>query len=225
MLGRREKLPVAARLEGAPSSQSRTWALGSADLEELRGLLERLEGKGSILVTGSEQGVGPVATGLAAAAIAAGRRAALVECELARPRLAAQLGIDSGPGLHEYLRGEAEANRILQSLVPAGPASRRAQDPLVCVVGGEPAADQEALLATETFSHAATRLRHGYELVVFAGPWLDAPLALEAVATEAEAALVCVPPGRLEGRSGRAVRTAAKALPTEMLGAVLVGDR
>ena len=74
------------------------------------------------------------------------------------------------PGLHEYLLGDASAPQILQSAVLAGPKSRGAESPLVCVVAGRPAADGAALLASEGFRHAISKLRNAYELVVLDGP-------------------------------------------------------
>jgi len=219
---RDEKLPVLAELGGSSSGDGRVWALGRSDLAALTGLLDRLAGGSTVLVTGGEQGVGAVAIGVAAAATAAGRRAALVECELARPRIAAALGLDAGPGLAEYLRGEAEAGQILQPLVPAGPQSRRAVGPLICVAGGQPAPDQNELLGSEEFGHAVEKLAHGYDLLVLAGPWLDAGEGLSAVSAQADSALVCVPPAGLKGRAGRSVRAAAAKLSAPVAGAVLI---
>jgi Mrp family chromosome partitioning ATPase len=223
---RRDKLPVLAELgDGAKPADGRVWALQRGDLDALGKVLEGLGGSSAVLVTGSEQGVGAVSVGLAAAATAAGQRVALLECELRRPRIAAALGIAASPGLNEYLRGEVEARQTLQSLVPAGPASRRALDPLVCIAAGVPGGDGERPLGSDDFRHAVEKLRHGYDLLILAGPWLDDQEALGAVAEQADAALVCVPPERLEGRSGRAVRAASAKLPAPVAGAVLVDQR
>jgi Mrp family chromosome partitioning ATPase len=225
MLRGRDKLSVLAELDGARPSEGRVWALQRAHLDALGGVLDRLAGKPVVMVTGGEQGVEAVALGLAATAIAAGKRAALLECELARPRLAAALGLAAAPGLHEYLRGDAEAGQILQPLVPAGPQSRHAVGPLVCIAAGEPAAEPADLLGSEGYRHAVAKLAHAYDFLVLSGPWLDAPSdALAAVSAEADAALVCVPPARLTGRSGRSVRAAAARLSAPVAGAVLVGE-
>lgn len=221
-----DKLPVLAELDGAPPAEGRVWALRRDRLDAFSGLLDRLAGKRVAMVTGGEQGVEAVALGIAATAIAAGKRAALLECELARPRLAGALGLTAAPGLHEYLRGEAEAGQILQPLVPAGPQSRHAVGPLVCIVAGEAATEPGGLLASESFGHAVAKLAHAYDFLVLAGPWLDAPAeALAAVSAEADTALVCVPPARLTGRSGRSVRAVAAKLSAPVAGAVLVDQR
>jgi Mrp family chromosome partitioning ATPase len=221
MRRRGEKLPVLAELGNGTPAEGRVWSLQRADLDALGKVLEGLAGKSAVLVTGGEQGVGAVSVGLAAAATAAGRRVALLECELKRPRIAAALGLAASPGLHEYLRGEAEARQILQSLVPAGPASKRALDPLVCIAAGVPG-EQGNPLDSEGFRHAIAKLRHGYDLLILAGPWLDGGEMLAVASAEADVALVCVPPQRLAGRDGRSVRTVAKGLKAPVAGAVLV---
>jgi tyrosine-protein kinase Etk/Wzc len=132
-----------------------------------------------------------LALGLATVAAVKGSRTALVECDLPRPSLAARLGLAPTPGLSEYLREEAEAGRILQPLVPAGPASGGATAPLTCVVAGEPGSDGPALLASEAFDHAIAKLRSAYDLVVLDGPPLRDELALLAVVTQADKTLAC----------------------------------
>lgn len=132
-----------------------------------------------------------LAIGLATAAAAEGRRAALLECDLARPSLAALLGLEPAPGLHEYLRLEAEAPQILQPLVLAGPGSAAAAAPLTCIVAGRPAPDAAALLASPHFAHAIAKLRSAYDLVVLDGPSLVDP-SLPTVAAQSDAALACV---------------------------------
>jgi Mrp family chromosome partitioning ATPase len=222
MRRRGEKLAVLAELGNGTPAEGRVWSLQRADLDALGKVLEGLAGKSVVLVTGGEQGVGAVSVGLAAAATAAGRRVALLECEMKRPRIAAALGLAASPGLHEYLRGEAEARQILQSLVPAGPASKRALDPLVCIAAGVPGGEDGNRLDSEDFRHAVAKLRHGYDLLILAGPWLDGGELLATASAQADTALVCVPPERLAGRSGRSVRAVANGLEAPVAGAVLV---
>ena len=101
---------------------------------------------------------------------AAGRRTILVECDLARPRLAAHVGLAAAPGLHEYLRWEAEPADVLQPVAARpGPAADGAGDPLVCVCAGRPAAKAETLLGLQSFAHMVEKLRGAYELVLLLG--------------------------------------------------------
>lgn len=224
MLGGRRKLPVLAEIAGPAPGSSRAWALRRGDLQALAGLRGSLEGHGVVLVTGDEGLAGSVA--IAGAASAGGRRAILVECDLVRPRLAADLGLAAVPGMHEYLRWEATAAEILQPLVLAGPASRGATDPLICVVAGRRAADPATLVNLASFRHALAKLRKAYDLVVLAGPGLDSSYgSLEALAGEADTLFAAVSPAGFTGRPRRELRAALRKLPTSVAGAIVVGDR
>jgi Mrp family chromosome partitioning ATPase len=190
MLGRRAKQPVLAEIPAANGTSSRPGALGRAELQAYADLAAALAGKGSVFATGPAKA--KVALGLAAAATAEGRRVALLECDLAAPALAERLGLDSGPGLHEYLREEAEASEILQPLVLAGPASGRATEPLAVIVAGEPEPQPVALLDSERCDHAIERLRRAYDFLVIEGPPLsEDPDSLRALAEHATASIAC----------------------------------
>jgi Mrp family chromosome partitioning ATPase len=222
MFGGRGKLPVLAEISGPASSQTRAWSLRRADLDALAGVQGTLEDRRVVLVTGDEGLAAAIA--LAGALTAAGRRTALLECDLVRPRLAADLGLSPAPGLHEYLRWEATAAEILQPLVLAGPAARGASDPLVCIAAGRRAADPATLISLESFRHAIAKLRGAYEMVVLAGPSLTSSYgSLEAVAVQAEVLVAAVSPGEASGRAGRGLRAALRKLPVETAGAIVVG--
>jgi Mrp family chromosome partitioning ATPase len=186
---RRSRQPVLAEIpERRPGSKPGTLSRG--ELEAFSALDEALAGARAVLATGPAGSA--VALGLAAVETVRGRRVALVECDLAEPELAETLGISSAPGLHEYLRGEAEPAKILQPLVPAGPASGGAADHLACVVGGAPATAAASLLASDRCRHAVAMLRSAYDRVILDGPPLAAePTSLQALAGDAEAVIVC----------------------------------
>jgi len=223
MRGGRGKLPVLAELSGPAPGGSRAWSLRRADLDSLAGLKAKLDEDTLVLVSGDEGLAGAVA--LAAAAAAKGRRTALLECDLARPRLAADLGLAPVPGLHEYLRWEATAAEILQPLVLAGPAARGASEPLVCVTAGRRAADPATLIALESFRHAIAKLRSAYDLVVIAGPPPgDDYGSLEPIAAQADVLLAAVSPAAVSGRPGRELRTGLRRLPVAVRGAIVVGS-
>jgi Mrp family chromosome partitioning ATPase len=177
-----------------------------------------------VLVTGAGDGPLAVATGLAAAAAAAGTRTALLECDLVEPLLAAALGLSPAPGLQEYLRVEAEAPALLQPLVLAGPGTGRAAEPLVCIVAGEAGEAGPASIGSEHFGNAVAKLRSGYELVVLLGPPLgDVSGALATIANQADSTVACVGPDLAQGRSGRRLAKGLRRLPARNAGIVTYG--
>jgi hypothetical protein len=162
----------------------RPGTLRRGDLEAYAALLDELAAARAALVVGDLPERHEGALGLAAAAAAAGRRTALLECDVSRPSLAEALGLASAPGLREYLSGEVEAERILKPVVLAGPGSAAAREALVCVVGGRPGDDASRLLGSERFRHVLRSLRDAHELLVVDAP----PPALGEAATLAAAA-------------------------------------
>lgn len=195
MLGRRKPPVLASVSMAGKEGGGRPGALRRGDLKALSALLSRLGECRVVFVTGSEQGKPGAALGLSIAAVAAGRRTALLECDFMRPRLAELLRLSLTPGLHEYLRGQASAQQILQPAVLTGPAAGAAAAPLTCVVAGARTPDGAELLASADFRHAVTKLRSAYELLVIDGPAGDeGPGPLAVVAAEADATLACLGP-------------------------------
>jgi Mrp family chromosome partitioning ATPase len=216
MLRGRARLPVLAEIAG-PVEGTRAWSLRRGDFEALGALLPQLVGHRVVAVTGEGSAVAAVA--LASAAAAAGRRTILVECDLARPHLGAHVGLEPSPGLHEYLRWEAEPADVLRPVAMTGPESAGDEGQLVCVCGGEPATETEALLGLQSFSHVVEKLCGGYELVLLLAPSVLAePGACRVVASQADAVVAS-----LAGDSSRQLRKAINRLPAPALGAVAVG--
>jgi succinoglycan biosynthesis transport protein ExoP len=177
----------------ARSAGLRPGTLRRGDVEAYGGLLEQLGGARAVLLAGDAPGRREGALCLAAAAAATGTRTALLECELARPALADALGLAGAPGLREYLRGEAEAERILKPVALAGPGSAAARDALVCVVAGRSGDDAATLLGSERFRHVLRSLRDAYELLVV--DWPSTATGTEpliAAAAEADAVVAWV---------------------------------
>jgi Mrp family chromosome partitioning ATPase len=195
----------------ARSPGLRPGTLRRGDLEAYRVLLDELAGARAVVVAGEAPERRGGALGLATAAAAAGRRTALLECDLAQPSLADTLGLANAPGLREYLRGQADAERILKPVALAGPGSGAAKDALVCVVAGRPGEDAPALLGSERFRHAVRSLRDAYELLVIDGP----PAALGEEATIAAAAEADAVLAWAEGPG------AVPSLPVEATGLVI----
>ncbi|MDX6634606.1 MAG: protein-tyrosine kinase [Solirubrobacterales bacterium] len=214
---RRSRLPVLAEIAGPPEA-TRAWALTGRDFEALGEVLPRLAEQRVVAVAGEGDEPAVAAIALASAAAASGSRTILVECDLARPRLAAQVGLAPSPGLHEYLRWEAEPADVLQPVALAGPATA-AGGQLVCICGGRPATKAETLLGLQSFAHVVEKLRAAYELVLLvAPPVLGEPTACLAVAAQADAAVAGLP-----ASSDRAALSAIRRLPSPVLGAIAVG--
>jgi Mrp family chromosome partitioning ATPase len=223
MLRRRDRLPILAEIAG-PAEGARPWALRRGDFAGLGPVLPALRERRVVLVCGERQAPAVAAIGLAVVASAGGRRAILVECDLAQPRLAAQVGLAAAPGLHEYLRWEAEPREVIQPVVLGGPAAGGATEPLVCVCGGRPATKVETLLGLRSFAHMVEKLRAAYELVVLSGPPPAAePEACAGAARQADAVVAGLPAATANGRDGKAVRAAIAALPPPALGSIAVG--
>jgi succinoglycan biosynthesis transport protein ExoP len=220
----RGKLPVLAEIPGLAADGDRVWSLRRSQLEPLAAVGERIGSGGVVLVSGNEGLVPMLAIALAAHACAGGREVALLDCELERPRLAADLGLAETPGLHEYLRWEAEPEELLQTLTLAGPGAGESSSPVVCIAAGRPATNPSVLLGLQSFRHMIARLRGAYELVLVAGPALDAGRSgLEALGVEADAVLAAVSEDEVAGRGRRALAAKLGRLRTEVLGAVVVG--
>lgn len=221
----RRRLPVLAEIAGPAADRTRVFSLRRDDFARLAGVQERLAGHGAVLVAGEDGAARTAAIALAGVAAAAGRRTALVDCDLARPGLAAALGLAEAPGVHEYLRWEATAPQLLQPLALAGPASAAARDPLVFIAAGREAADPATLLGLRSFRHMAAKLRNAYDLLVLSAPTPEADGgAQEALANEADAVLAGLSPRQAKGRPARAAAAALRRLPAEALGAVIVGE-
>lgn len=188
----RRKPPVLATLSGE-RPEGRV-ALRRSELEAFDGLLEELGDAHTVLTTGTRADGREVAVGLAATAAAAGRRTALLECDLLEPGLADAVGLARAPGLYEYLRGKVDAGQVLKPVALAGPGSAGAREPLVCVVAGRASIDGARLLASDAFLSALVGIRSSYELVVISGPPVRDEYSLRAVLPLADASLACLGP-------------------------------
>jgi Mrp family chromosome partitioning ATPase len=223
MLRGRSRIPVLAEVAGP--TRDRAWALRRSDFTSLTALLPRLAERRVVAVAGEGEAVTVAALSAAAAASASGRRTILVDCDLGHPRLAAHVGLAAAPGLHEYLRWEAEPQAILQPVVLAGSATASAAEPLVCVCGGRPASKADTLLGLQSFAHMVEKLRAAYELTLLVAPPVTSePAAAVAVAAVADAVLAALTGDEASGRRGRPIRAAIRRLPVPALGAIALPE-
>jgi receptor protein-tyrosine kinase len=216
MLRGRARLPLLAEI--AAPADGRAWALRRGDFDRLREALPRLTEQRVLAVAGEGEAPAVAAVAVATAATASGRGTILVDCDLARPRLAGSVGLAASPGLHEYLRWEAEPRDVLQPVSLAGSAAGDGTAQLVCFAAGRPAAKSETLLGLQSFAHMVAKLRGAYELVLLlAPPVLSEPAACLAVAAQADAVVA----GEVKG-SDRTVGKAIRGLPVQALGTIAV---
>jgi Mrp family chromosome partitioning ATPase len=222
MLRGRSRVPVLAQISGP--AEGRAWALKRDDFASLAPVLARLDQHRVVLVAGEGEAPAITAIAAAAAASASGRRTMLIDCDLAQPRLAAHIGLDPAPGVHEYLRWEAEPADVLQPVALAGPAAAEAREPLACICGGRPATKAQTLLGLQSFSHMIGKLRGAYELVLVLSPPVEAEAgSCQAVARQTDAVLAGLWAAKARGGDGRGVRSAVRQLPVPVLGSVAVG--
>ena len=185
-------MKVLAEIPARSSPDLRAGTLRRCDLEAFGGLLEKLRGTRVVLITGAGSSRRQAAVGLATAAVAAGTRTALLECDLVEPGLADALGLANAPGLHEFLRGKVGQEEILAPVVLAGPGSAKATEPLVCVVAGRPSAEGPLLFASDVFTQALAGLRAAYDLVVIDGPPPRDEHSLRALLALADSTIACL---------------------------------
>jgi len=184
-----------------------------------------------------EEGKSTVAIALSSVSAAAGRRTALVECDLRRPSVSARLGIARGPGLSDYLAGRAEMAEVRQELrfananVPSGPMNGgRAggvdeQQSVVCITAGDTRSQSGDLLGSKRFKQLLDQMRTEFDLVV-----LDTSPLLSVVDTRSllplvDGVLLCVRASRTTREEADATQDALGKLPERATGLVITGLR
>lgn len=132
--------------------------------EELAENLLSRESSGFVVVTGPERGAGctSVCLGLGAALASMGRRAAVVDCNLAEPQLHRMLGEPNFVGLTSALAGEKPLEHYGHEAVPG----------LLVVPTGPVPADPDSQIESQRFVEVVSGLRESREVVL-----LDAPVA------------------------------------------------
>jgi succinoglycan biosynthesis transport protein ExoP len=221
MLRGRSRLPLLAEISGPVDG--RPWALGRQDFASLREALPPPSEQRVLAVVGEGEAPAITAISLAAAAAASGRGTILVECDLASPRLAGYVGLAAAPGLHEYLRWEADPRDVLQPVSLAGSGAGAGTQQLVCLAAGRPATKVETLLGLQSFAHMVAKLRGAYGLVVLlAPPVLSEPVSCLAVAAQANATVAGTTAVEANRRAGGELRAAVRRLPVPARGFIAV---
>ncbi len=235
------KLPLLGHVNddllGRSISANGRKAISGAELEAFRIVRANIDfldvdSKASTMVVTSalpEEGKSTVATALAAAYAAAGRKVLLVECDLRRPTLAKRLGVNAQPGLADYLIGEATPEEIIQEVtipVPLGLTGDDEKPPtLVCISAGTPTPHPAELLASRKFETFLAEVAEAYDAVVIdSTPLLSIVDTLEIVPHVARV-VMCVRASKTTRDQARAARSALQHFPDRPIGIVVTGVR
>ncbi len=198
--------------EALPASEAEAFHLIRAHLRyfnvdrELRTLLVASAAPGDGKTT--------VARHLAGAAARMGTRVLLIEADLRRPTLAAQLDVYSGPGLADLLIGMVSLNDAIQSIdfdQSAGQGSRgRMLDALVAGAALPP--NPGELIESHAMESLLEQVRSTYDLVVIDTPPLTAVSDAFPLLRKVDGVIVV-------GRVGRNRRDIAERLHATLMGA------
>lgn len=190
----------------------------------------------TVLVTSGlpEEGKSTVSISLACASALAGQRTLLVEADLRRPSFARRFGIQSGPGLAEYLDGTASPQKILQVvdlIMPVGTNGSSVAEPtpagekLIVIAAGTSTTGAAELLTTQRFTDFVAKVGKAYDLVVIdAGPVLAVVDPME-IMSHVDLVLVCARVQRTTRDEAHAIRAALEHIPAKPMGAVVTGIR
>jgi len=183
------------------------------------------DGPGAVAVCSAAPGDGrtTVAVALAAAAARRGSRVLLMGSDLRSPRLAEIFELGSGPGLAEYLDGDAGPRDVINPIAVHDPAGERPPSSFVFVGAGAPHRAPTELLAGPRFGDLTDQLTRVYDLVLFDTPPVNAAADAAIVGAGVDGVLFCARAGRsTEADVRRAVGSLADS---KLLGVVLLGAR
>ena len=206
--------------------------LTEADLEGFRVLRTNLDFLDvdapvkTVLVTSPlpAEGKSTVATSLASAYVLAGKRTLIVECDLRRPTMAKRLGAEQGPGLSDYLIGQATPAEVVQRIPLApDPGNGAAAPTLVAITAGSPTPRPAELLASKRFGAFLEQVRDAYDVVVLdSTPLLSVGDALQIV-PRVDGVVLCVRADQTTREQARAARQALEHFPDRPIGVVVTG--
>lgn len=177
-----------------------------------------------VLVASSLPGEGKSTTALALARTyaASGKAVLLVDCDLRKPGLHRQMGVEPHGGFMEYLRGGDDAPG-LQELSGVDPYS----DVTVVLGKGRSAMPTDQMLISERFETLLKGARQTFDLIVLDSPPLLPVVDARYIAHHADAVLLCVrwaSTGQSELRSVLGPLTEAMADHAVLLGALTLSE-
>jgi capsular exopolysaccharide synthesis family protein len=198
--------------EALPASEAEAFHLIRAHLRyfnvdrELRTLLVASAAPGDGKTT--------VARHLAGAAARMGARVLLIEADLRRPTVAAQLDIASGPGLADVLIGMASLNDAIQSIDLDQPARQDSRGRMLdaLVAGAALPPNPGELIESHAMESLLEQVRSTYDLVVIDTPPLTAVSDAFPLLRKVDGVIIV-------GRVGRNRRDVAERLHETLTGA------
>ena len=153
-----------------------------------------------------------IASNLAMSFADAGFRTVLVDGDTRRGSLHELFEGLRGPGLTDFLAGEAHQNEIIHST---------GHDKLALIPSGRPRRQSPELLVGTALKNLVKDLRSRFDVVIFDTPPLAAGIDGYAVASAAGSLLVVLRVGQTERRMAAAKLLLVRRLPINIMGAVL----
>jgi capsular exopolysaccharide synthesis family protein len=200
------------------------------DLEAFRILRTNVDflagdrGVSSLVVTSAlpEEGKSTVAAWFAYVSAVAGRRTLLVECDFRRPVLANRFGVDTTPGLADYIAGDSGPKEVLRSVPVRG---REAVDVLPLIPAGENVFQPTEAIGSKKFQAFVDQITRAYDLVIFdSAPLLPVSDTLELI-PQVDGVLFCVRLDQTTRDQALAAKQAMQHLPDRPTGLVITGVR
>jgi polysaccharide biosynthesis transport protein len=192
----------------------------------------------SIIVTSGlpEEGKTTVASSLAFAMAAAGKRTLLVDCDLRRSSLSSRLELNPSPGLSDFLAGTATPEEVLQTVAfgdqGGGNGAKHENDDdgtehnllrLACVVAGSPTPRPTEALGSVRFTRFIEEVSQVYDIVILdSSPLLPVADTLEML-PHVDAVILCAREFQTTHAEAAAAKAALARLPERPTGLVVTG--
>ena len=161
---------------------------------------------------GPSEGKSLICANLALSFAHAGFSTVLVDGDLFRGGLAAMFTLAAGPGLQEYLTGQAPLDSVIQ---------RSSDQNLALISRGRRLANARELLTSPALERLMSALRSRFDVVIIDTPPLGAGVDALVFGTAAQQLLLVMRHGRSNWRIANGQLQLAERLPIRLVGAVL----